>query len=57
MDYQVGDRIVSKKKHPCGNDVWSVTRVGADFKIKCEKCGHTVMLERQAFLKMLKKKA
>ena len=56
MDYQLGEKIVTKKKHPCGNDVWEIVRVGADFKIKCLKCGHVVMLDRQVFLKSVKKK-
>lgn len=50
----VGDKIITKKKHPCGNDVWIVTRIGADIKIKCEKCGHVVMLSVNDFEKRLK---
>ena len=56
MDYQLGEKIVTKKKHPCGNDVWEIVRIGADFKIKCLKCEHVVMLDRQVFLKSVKKK-
>ena len=38
MDVRVGDKLVMKKNHPCGS--------GMDFKIKCEKCGHEVMVPR-----------
>jgi len=55
-EFLVGDKIVSKKKHPCGCDVWEVVRTGADFKIKCTKCSHVVMLDRQEFFKIVKKK-
>jgi len=44
-----------KKKHPCGSDQWTVTRVGADVKIKCQGCEHVVMMDRPDFEKRLKK--
>ncbi|MDD3612673.1 MAG: DUF951 domain-containing protein [Caldicoprobacterales bacterium] len=53
--YKLGDIVQTRKKHPCGNDLWKVIRVGADFKIKCEKCSRIVMLDRQTFLKRVKK--
>ena len=56
MVYSIGDKIITKKKHPCGNDIWTVVRVGADFKIRCDKCGRVVMLSRQDFLRSLKNK-
>lgn len=46
MDIQVGDRLTMKKPHPCGSKSWLVLRVGMDFKLKCEGCGHEVMLPR-----------
>ena len=56
MDYNVGDKIISKKKHPCGNKEWTSTRVGVDFKFKCLGCGHEIMLPREKALKMIKTK-
>lgn len=56
MEYNVGDKVVTKKKHPCGNNEWEITRVGVDFKLKCTKCLHTITLERQKALKIIKKK-
>ncbi len=55
MDIQVGDVIVMKKKHPCGNSEFDVLRVGMDFKIRCKKCGHEVMVPRTKAEKNIKK--
>ncbi|MEG0541228.1 MAG: DUF951 domain-containing protein [Angelakisella sp.] len=46
MDVQVGDILEMKKPHPCGCNLFLVTRVGMDFKIQCQKCGHTIMAPR-----------
>lgn len=51
----VGDIVQMKKEHPCGSSTWEITRVGADVKIRCSKCGRIVMLERSKFEKNLKK--
>ena len=56
MDFVVGDKIVSKKVHPCGGNVWTVVRTGADYKIRCDKCGRVVMLSYSDFLKTVKSK-
>lgn len=53
--YEIGDIIKTRKKHPCGNDEWTIIRVGADFKIKCLVCGRIVMLERCEFERRLRK--
>ena len=55
MDIQLGDIVRMRKAHPCGSTDWTVIRVGADIKIKCQGCGRIVMLERPAFEKRLKK--
>lgn len=46
MDVQVGDILEMKKPHPCGCNLFLVTRSGMDFKIQCRKCGHLVMTPR-----------
>lgn len=46
MDIQIGDILTMKKAHPCGGDKWVVTRIGADFKLQCMKCGHELMIPR-----------
>lgn len=48
VTYEVGDIVRLKKKHPCGSFEWEILRVGADFRLKCEGCGHQIMIERKA---------
>lgn len=46
MDICVGDVLELKKAHPCGSRRWQVLRVGMDFRLKCEGCGHQLMIPR-----------
>lgn len=55
MDIALGDRLQMKKQHPCGCNTFSVLRVGMDFKLKCDGCGHEVMLPRVKVEKNIKK--
>ncbi len=55
MKFYVGDVVELRKQHPCGSKQWEVTRVGADFRIKCLGCEHQVMLPRPKFEKSVKK--
>ncbi len=55
MEYQVGDIVRTKKQHPCGSKLWEITRVGVDFKLKCQGCEHVVVLDRQKALKIITK--
>lgn len=45
--YEVGDIVKLKKPHPCGSQEWKILRVGADFRLKCQGCGHQVMVSRR----------
>ena len=54
-EFDLGDRILMKKPHACGSSEWTITRTGADIKIKCCGCGHMVMLPRVKFEKNFKK--
>ena len=45
--YAVGDIVKLKKPHPCGSSEWEILRVGADFRLKCMRCGHQVMVPRK----------
>ncbi|MBQ9011641.1 MAG: DUF951 domain-containing protein [Bacilli bacterium] len=54
-NYGLGSVVIMKKAHPCGSNEWEITRVGADIKIKCLGCGHSVMLPRIEFNKKIKK--
>ena len=55
MDIQLGDILTLKKEHPCGSKEWEVLRVGMDFRLKCEGCGHQVMIPRKQMEKNVKK--
>ena len=46
MDIRVGDTLVMKKAHPCGDKKWLVLRTGADFRMRCSGCGHEIMVPR-----------
>ncbi len=54
-DYGLCSIVKLKKVHPCGNDLFKIVRVGVDIKIKCEKCGRTIMIPRVDFNKKIKK--
>lgn len=47
MDIRLGDTLVMKKPHPCGEKHWQVLRTGADFRLRCLGCGHELMIPRQ----------
>ena len=46
MNINVGDVLEMKKNHPCGCNRFLVLRSGMDFKLRCENCGHEVMVAR-----------
>ena len=47
MQFELGDIVKLKKKHPCGSSEWEILRVGADFRLKCLGCGHQIMVSRK----------
>ena len=55
MNYELNDTVIMKKGYPCGTHEWQIIRIGADIKIKCIKCGRTVMMPRIEFNKKVKK--
>lgn len=54
VKFNVGDIVKMRKAHPCGSDLWQVTRTGMDFGMKCQGCGHFVMLPRVKFERMVR---
>ena len=54
-DFGLNDIVEMKKPHPCGVNRWKIIRLGMDVRIKCEGCGHSVMLPRKDFVKKMKK--
>lgn len=55
-DYTVGDKVRMKKMHPCGCDIWTIVRVGMDFRIKCTNCGRSIMVPRSKFEKSVRER-
>ncbi len=53
--YTIGTKVIMKKQHPCGTNLWEIVRLGADIKIKCIKCNRAVMIPRIEFNKKIKK--
>jgi hypothetical protein len=54
-EFKLDDIVMMKKKHPCGNDLFRIIRVGADIKIKCTECSRVIMMPRIDFKKRMKK--
>ncbi|MCL2815073.1 MAG: DUF951 domain-containing protein [Oscillospiraceae bacterium] len=56
MELSAGDRVETKKNHPCGkkSNRFTILRTGADIKIKCDGCGRELMLPRLKMEKMIK---
>lgn len=55
MNYNLGDKVIMKKAHPCGSSEFEIIRLGADIKIKCTNCSRVIMLPRVDFNKKIKK--
>jgi hypothetical protein len=51
----IGDVVRLRKPHPCGGYEWAVMRIGADIGLKCQTCGHRVLLTRREFERRLAK--
>lgn len=54
-EFQLNDIVQMKKPHPCGTNAWKVIRMGMDIRIKCEGCGHSVLIPRKEFVRKMKK--
>lgn len=54
MDIKVGDKLIMKKPHPCGEKRFEVLRIGMDFKIRCLGCKREVMVPRNKAEKNIK---
>lgn len=53
--FGINDVVEMKKQHPCGTNSWKVIRMGADIRIKCLGCGHSIMIPRNEFTKKMKR--
>jgi len=55
IHFNVGDKVLLKKKHPCSSDIFRIARGGSDVRIICDKCGRDITVPREKFEKMIKK--
>jgi len=55
MKYILGSKVIMKKGHPCGENLWEIIRLGVDIKLKCTQCGRTIMMDRIEFERKIKK--
>ena len=46
LELKTGDVVRMKKAHPCGEFLWTVTRLGADIGLVCRKCNRYVLMPR-----------
>ncbi len=55
MNYNLNDKVIMKKVHPCGCSEFEIIRIGADIKIRCTNSNRVIMLPRVDFNKKIKK--
>ena len=53
---RAGDRLRLRKKHPCGGDLFLLLRVGAEVRMKCELCGHDLIMDRLKLEKAIRQR-
>lgn len=53
--YQLGDTVQLKKPHACGANQWNIIRLGMDIRVKCDQCGHSVLIPRIRFDRLIRK--
>lgn len=49
------DVVVLRKPHPCGGDEWRIVRLGADIGLRCQTCGHRVLIGRASVERDIKR--
>ena len=55
--YEIGDFVRLRKRHPCGEFDWRVVRVGADIGIVCVGCQRRVTMARSALERRIERAA
>ncbi|WP_040288729.1 DUF951 domain-containing protein [Alicyclobacillus hesperidum] len=54
ISFGLNDIVKMKKPHACGENMWQIIRLGMDIRIKCQKCGHSVLIPRARFERLLR---
>ena len=52
----VDDTLELKKPHPCGCRLFSVLRVGGEMRIRCQGCGHDMIMDRVRLEKAVRRR-
>ena len=52
--FSVGDTLIMRKPHPCGDNRFKVARTGSDVRVICLKCSRDVTVERLKLEKNIK---
>lgn len=52
--YGLGDIVELRKPHACGHNRWQIIRMGMDIRVKCQHCGHSVLIPRVKFNRALR---
>lgn len=55
-NWEIGELVTMRKKHPCGSYQWEIYRLGADIGIRCFRCKRYVMMERRELKKKSRNK-
>ena len=55
QSYKLNSKVIMKKPHACQSNLWVITRLGVDIKLKCINCGRSIMMDRLEFMRKLKK--
>ena len=55
LELKIGDVVRLKKPHPCGEFLWTVTRLGADIGLVCRTCGRYVMIPRSQLARRIRR--
>lgn len=53
--FLVNEEVISKKPHACGGTKWTIVRVGADYKIRCNTCKRELLVSLDKLQKIVKK--
>lgn len=48
VSFGLGDIVRMKKPHACGENRWQIIRMGMDIRVKCQRCGHSVLIRDRA---------
>jgi hypothetical protein len=54
LTININNILEMKTPHPCGCKKWLVLKSGIELRLKCQGCGHIVLVERSKIEKKIK---